>query len=543
MGRTARRAPSGLSSRLAALAEVVLIADGRLSESTVTPARMLVERAGARLALGPHLTVVALAGGTGSGKSSLFNALAEVDLATTGVRRPTTSAAQACVWGSDPADELLEWVGATQRHRLGDGSAGELDGLVLLDLPDHDSTAVAHQLEVNRLVELVDVLVWVLDPQKYADAAVHDTYLRPLAGHSAVLVVVLNQIDLLDVAARESCLADVGRLVAQDGLRDVPVIATSTRTGAGVADLRQLLAVRVAAKHAAVLRLEADVDRTAIAFAAAGDQGAIPKSDSTPARSVSKQGKQDLVRALASAAGADVVVDAVVRDHRRQAAGMTGWPFTTWLRKLRPDPLRRLHLSPSQPVESSRSSLPAASPVQLARVTNATNAASDSVTSQLPQPWPRLVRRAAGSREADLPDVLDRAVAGTQLTSGRRPAWWSVVRLLQRALGAAALIGVLWLALLFVFSYFRLPEPPTPKVREIPWPTLLLLGGVLLGWLVAVISRYVARAAAARRGRRARRALDERIAAIADEAILAPMMAEVEVYQAFRAALSRTVRS
>ena len=59
-----------------------------------------------------------------------------------------------------------------------------MDGVVLLDLPDHDSTEVAHHLEVDRIVKLADLLVWVLDPQKYADAAVHDRYLAPLAGHA-----------------------------------------------------------------------------------------------------------------------------------------------------------------------------------------------------------------------------------------------------------------------------------------------------------------------------------------------------------------------
>ena len=39
-----------------------------------------------------------------------------------------------------------------------------------------------HRLEVDRLVELVDLLVWVLDPQKYADAALHDRYLRRSPG-------------------------------------------------------------------------------------------------------------------------------------------------------------------------------------------------------------------------------------------------------------------------------------------------------------------------------------------------------------------------
>ena len=42
------------------------------------------------------------------------------------------------------------------------------------------------------------MLVWVLDPLKYADASVHRRYLVPLAGHAAVTTVVLNQVDTLD---------------------------------------------------------------------------------------------------------------------------------------------------------------------------------------------------------------------------------------------------------------------------------------------------------------------------------------------------------
>ena len=65
---------------------------------------------------------------------------------------------------------------------------------MLLDLPDFDSVEHAHRLEVDRLIELVDLVVWVVDPQKYADAALHDRYLRPLAGHAGVMLVVLNPV-------------------------------------------------------------------------------------------------------------------------------------------------------------------------------------------------------------------------------------------------------------------------------------------------------------------------------------------------------------
>ena len=61
-------------------------------------------------------------------------------------------------------------------------------------------------------------MVWVLDPQKYADAAVHSRYLTPLAGHSSVIAVVLNQSDLLTAEQAEDCVADLSRLLDSEGL-------------------------------------------------------------------------------------------------------------------------------------------------------------------------------------------------------------------------------------------------------------------------------------------------------------------------------------
>ena len=79
-------------------------------------------------------------------------------------------------WGDESAEDLLDWLQIPRRHALETDPtmAAALDGLVLLDLPDHDSTEVGHRMEVDRLVQLVDMLIWVVDPQKYADAAIHD---------------------------------------------------------------------------------------------------------------------------------------------------------------------------------------------------------------------------------------------------------------------------------------------------------------------------------------------------------------------------------
>ena len=121
---------------------------------------------------------------------------------------------QAAVWG-DGADALLDWLEIRRRHRV---ESDRLSGLVLLDLPDFDSVETAHRLEVNRIVELADLLVWVVEPQKYADAALHRGYLRPLATHGGSMAVVLNQIDLLAPNETDALQHDTARLIAQDGL-------------------------------------------------------------------------------------------------------------------------------------------------------------------------------------------------------------------------------------------------------------------------------------------------------------------------------------
>ncbi len=226
-----------LAARLAALDEAIDAGDGRLPAEALAPARELARRAGERLRMSGTHTVVALAGATGSGKSSLFNALAGVPVSAVGLRRPTTAAAHAVIWGAEGAGPLLDWLQVPRRHYLDfvDRPEGDhrLDGLVLLDLPDHDSTTAAHRIEVDRLVGLVDVLVWVLDPQKYADAAVHERYLRPLATHTEVMVVVLNQSDRLPAHHLDPALDDLRRLLAADGLGPVPVLATSAVSARG----------------------------------------------------------------------------------------------------------------------------------------------------------------------------------------------------------------------------------------------------------------------------------------------------------------------
>ena len=531
-----------LVDHLRALTESAELCEGRVDSAVLDEARRVVDQADRRLAISGSATVVALAGATGSGKSSIFNALSGTTLATVGVRRPTTAHAMASSWGEESAEDLLDWLQIPRRHALetDPAMAAALDGLVLLDLPDHDSTEVDHRMEVDRLVQLVDMLIWVVDPQKYADAAIHDRYLKPLAQHSDVMMIVLNQVDKLSMSQREQCLKDLRRLLASEGLDRVPVVAISAATGEGIDGLRETLAKQVAEKQAAALRLAADVSVAAAKLSEA--------SGTTKLTPLSQSSISQLTTQVAIAAGVPVVTEAVGKAWRMRGGLATGWPVLAWMAKFKPDPLRRLHLDrlgvgrrrkEIDPSGVGRTSLPATSGVEKARVDTALRTLADQAAHGLTRGWADQIKRAARSAEDALPDRVDRAVATTDLDLARHRRWWQLVRVLQWLLIATVVAGLGWLALSFLLAYLQLPPLPEVQWRGLPAPTVLAIGGVLAGLLLAGLARIGVEVGARRRTAKARQSLRAAIARVTGELVIEPVKAEQARYESARLALER----
>src|SRR5437763_276412 len=352
-------------------------------------------------------TVVALAGGTGSGKSSLFNALAGANFSPAGVTRPTTKHSHACVWGMEGAAPLLDWLGVQRRHRyarasaLDDGEAS-LTGMLLLDLPDHDSVVTGSAALVDRLVKMADMLVWVLDPLKYADASVHRRYLVPLAGHASVITVVLNQVDTLSPDQADDCRSDLRRLLDAEGLTETHVLVTSATTGAGLDELRRVLASAVAIRQASAERITADIDalleRFAV-YAGASVPGWLPPASRAPA----------LAETLNGVLG-------------RSAAGYIGWPPARLAARLRGQaPAHKLVASDAGHVGQA----------QRSDIDNAINVFANEVGGSLPELWSRTVRAAARSRADEAQSALGTAVTQGLPPRGKVTSWWRLVALAQ----------------------------------------------------------------------------------------------------------------
>ena len=505
MGNATAHADSGYNERLAAFGGAVDLAGKYFDDHQVTTLDAIAARTRGRLRHGTEHTVVAIAGATGSGKSSIVNRLAGRELSASSVRRPTTSATHAVVFGDGDAGPLLDWLEVP--HRYGVSGEGTLDGLVLLDLPDHDSTAVEHRIEVDRLVELVDVLVWVTDPQKYADAALHLGYIKPLASHAPVLRFVLNQVDRLGDGG-DSVARDFGRLVAEDGIVGAEVLPVSAVTGAGFDDFRDMLSAAIEARNAALVRADADLAEAAMSMR----QPVGPKE-------VQRSSNDRLIEGLADAAGSAAAGDVAQRHHMRQGSLTMGWPFTRWLRRLARKPLADLPGPGRAGVGESRADL-------------AIRDYAEEVAGDASSPWPTALRSAAFSERDGLLDDLRSTVGRETVAAGARPLWWSAFAWLQRVLALTAVVGLVWLITVAVLGgFFRFDTepllPPTPEADWIPLPSTLLICGVVIGLLLSLLVRIPLSVGAKRRGRAARKAIESGVTRHVESRVIEPVAAVV----------------
>ncbi len=539
---------AGLSVRLASLARLVQIGSARrgpdgFSDELLDAADALLNRAGERLMLSAEHTVVALAGGTGSGKSSLFNKLSAADFSTVGVTRPVTSEAHACVWGVGGSGPLLEWLGIPRRYRYARSSAldtGEqsLNGLVLVDMPDHDSV-MGHATDlVDRLVGVADLMIWVLDPQKYADRAVHRRFLVPLAGHSEVVAVVLNQADLLTAAQAEECVHDLRRLLDSENLHDVQILVTSAVTGAGIEELRKLLIEAVSARRASAARIAADVDNMVVQFRPyseiAADATGLATEPGLPAGAA-----EELSGEFARAAGVRAIGDTLRSARELRALDYTGWPVSWMAERLTSrDPARKVRLGKIWAELRDVTAGPAGA--QQAEIDNALTQLADKVSPALPRPWSRTVRTVVRSHADEIPAALGAEIGSALPPENSGERWWRVAGVVQGLLLGSAAVGLAWFVALLAIGAANAGHGLPALFSDLallPVAVAVVAGALVAGWLIAGRCTIAVQAAAVRETDQLVEDIGQRMTGVAHGLVIAPAEQELAELARFRAEL------
>lgn len=481
-----------LRTAAAAARSIGLRAEAERAEAVAT-------RVGERAGFGGEAYVMALAGGTGVGKSSLLNALAGHTVSAVRAVRPTTDEPLAWVAASrrEEVAALLAWLGV--RHVV-EHADPDLSAVVILDLPDVDSVRTEHRSRVDELLPRIDAVTWVADPEKYDDARFH-AYIGSMAGHADRMRFVVNKADRLTDAQRAAIADDLATRLAAAGIPSPSIHVLSATQGDGLDRWKAELASASEAKAVLAAKRAADVRE---ALGALADAVGVPRNGSAapllePARL--ERGIEEATRgalAMVDPPGVARQVQGAVMARARhsggsllgRAVGLLGW--LTGQQRRRADPATYL-------LDWRRRGT-------LGRVLNPVRAALVEAAGAVPPGARPAVLDALGADavEAAVTHVLDAATtdAAADLRIPRSPLW-PVVGVLQLAIGAVFVLAIAWYVTLFVAGgQIPVATVEVAVLGPLPLPLAMLAGSVvasaLLGWLVGLHAGIVGRRLAGR---------------------------------------------
>ncbi len=526
-------APAGIGPEAVITALGHAVAAARRIELDAAEAEAILARAQERAGFPGSAYVLALAGGTGVGKSSVLNALAGRTVSAVRAVRPTTD--EPVGWASEQLigelTPLFEWLGV--RHVVGHADR-QLRHVAILDLPDIDSQRTAHRTRVDELLPRVDRIAWVVDPEKYDDERIH-LYLRAERNPERLLFI-LNKADRLRTADVSAVREDLERRLVAAGIANPQIVAISAQERTGEIDrLRTLVAGEADAKAVIAARLVADAADAARDLA---ERAAIePDGAATPLLSDRRRDG-----ALAAAAtGALELVDlagvrrqaaaSVLQRSRRTAGGLLG---------------RGLALLQLVGGRSAGAADPAGylrawrRRGTLARAVNPVRAAVADAASVAPLPWrPHLLNVAgAGHVEASLTSAIDGAVASAALEARPPGSWlWWPIGALQLVVSGVLIFAIAWYVTLFVAQGVPVGTVELPVLGPVPLPLALLTAAVLISAALSLILRLHAGWVA----RRWSAEIESRVEQAVSDAIEHKALAPLDALERERAALAASI--
>lgn len=172
--------------------------------------------------------VVAFMGGTGVGKSSLLNRLAGQPIARTGVERPASREVTLYHHQGLSIAQLPEGL-PLEKININSHQNSEYQNILWIDMPDFDSVEQANRQLVLEWLPHIDILIYVVSPERYRDDKAWRLLLQE--GNKHAWLFVLNKWDLGDSVQYE----DFKKQLKLAGFNS-PVIFRTSCAGNGLDD-------------------------------------------------------------------------------------------------------------------------------------------------------------------------------------------------------------------------------------------------------------------------------------------------------------------
>ncbi|MEO7295386.1 MAG: GTPase domain-containing protein [Candidatus Limnocylindria bacterium] len=160
--------------------------------------------------------LVVILGSTGSGKSSLLNALADDAVSPSGVLRPTTRQPIAVLHPDDLRGRIKVVAQRSGLELRPDERARR--GLVIVDAPDFDSVEVENRERALGLLEVADLVIFVTTATRYADQVPWEVLGR-VRQRGVPLLTVLNRLPS-DAEDAASVTRDYRELLQRGGVTE-----------------------------------------------------------------------------------------------------------------------------------------------------------------------------------------------------------------------------------------------------------------------------------------------------------------------------------
>ncbi len=521
---------------LAELTELLdeAVVRGRSIGLGVGEAAITLDDARRRIGLNENSFVVALVGGTGVGKSSILNALAGTMVSEASVLRPTTEQATAWVGHSSRGDlePLLDWLDI---DRVVEHPDGVLPGVAIVDLPDIDSVVTDHRQLVDKLLPRIDLVIWVVDPEKYDDERLHQ-YLRSASSGGGGLQVILNKVDQLSEAELSEVIGDLQRRLKLSGFATAEINQVSAATGQGLADFRNSLEQGADAKQVILSKVRSEVRRrmgelASAAGVAAGEASAVGASDTIKVASGD-----------ATAAAIDIVdpeglalqLRNLYMERARIGAGSLLSRIGTLARYVGGH--RRRHADPKTYLLNWRRRGDigrAVNPVRAAYLAITLPLSPDGRAHILSEFEPEEISRS-------MSEAIDRSVRATARDLEDPPAWlmW-ILAPLQWIATIGFIFALAWYVLvIFGPGGLSVDSLDLPLLGAVPTPLALLFVSALLSFLVGGLARLLAAWSSRRRGRILKATLRRELTSALDAEAFVPLRS-IEENRAGLAILAR----